>query len=159
VDVATEPLVDLSTIDLSQVEFSPEDLDDILPHRGHMRHLNRVVSLDRKEWIAVGIKEARDDEFWVEGHIPGRPLFPGVLMLESAAQLSSVLFRFRTGEQRFVGFVRCDNVAFRGTVVPGDDLILVAKATDVRKRRFITVAQGYVKDVLTFEATITGMVV
>lgn len=157
--MASEPLIDLDTVDLTQVEFAPNDLDDILPHRGHMRQLNRVALLDRTDWIAVGIKEAREDEFWVEGHIPGRPLLPGVLMLEAAAQLSSVLFRFRTGETRFVGFVRTDKVAFRGQVVPGDDLVLVAKAVEVRPRRFITATQGYVDDDLKFEGMIIGMVV
>ncbi|MEM7227321.1 MAG: 3-hydroxyacyl-ACP dehydratase FabZ family protein [Planctomycetota bacterium] len=156
--MASTPILDLAKIDMQHDEFSQSELMEILPHRGHMRQLKRVMYFDRTEWIIAGLKEARDDEFWVAGHIPGRPIMPGVMMLESAAQLSSVLFQFRTGEERFVGFVRCDNVSFRGQVVPGDDLILVSQSIEVRRRRVITNNQGYVDGEMVFEANITGMV-
>ena len=55
-----------------------------------MEHLNGVNYYDHNGKI-VGYKDVREDEFWVEGHIPGRPLLPGVIMIEAAAQLASFL--------------------------------------------------------------------
>jgi 3-hydroxyacyl-[acyl-carrier-protein] dehydratase len=99
----------------------------------------------------------RPDEFWVPGHIPGRPLFPGVLMIEAGAQLSSVLHRIRAGEERFLGFTRADEAVFRHTVVPGDTLYLIAQQVEFGKRRFVSKTQGIVGDKLVFEVTVTGM--
>jgi 3-hydroxyacyl-[acyl-carrier-protein] dehydratase len=82
---------------------------------------------------------------------------PGVLMIEAAAQLCSVQYKCRTGETRFLGFSRCDDVSFRGQVVPGDTLYLLGKEVDFRARRFIAACQGMVDDKIVFEATVTGM--
>lgn len=123
-----------------------------------MRQLDHVVHLDVETGIAVGVKTISEDEFWVPLHIPGRPLMPGVLMIEAAAQLSSVQFRFRTGVERFVGFTRCDETAFRGQVVPGDTLYLVSRERSFGRRRFVTDTQAMVRDAIVFESRITGMV-
>jgi len=82
-----------------------------------------------------------------------------VLMIEAGAQLCSVQFKCRTKEPRFLGFSRCDDVSFRGQVVPGDTLYLLAKEVDFRARRFIAICQGMVDDKIVFEAKITGMVI
>ena len=109
----------------------------------------------------LGVKHVRDDEFWVAGHIPGRPLMPGVLMIEAAAQLCSLLQRtaHKTRRSSFLGFTRCDDVAFRGQVVPGDTLYLLAKEISYHPRRFVSAAQAITNGQLVFEATITGMVI
>jgi 3-hydroxyacyl-[acyl-carrier-protein] dehydratase len=83
---------------------------------------------------------------------------PGVLMIEAAAQVSSILFRLKSGERRFIGFTRCDDVVFRGQVVPGDEMLLLAAERRFGRRRFETVNQGVVNGQLAFEASITGMV-
>ena len=109
----------------------------------------------------VGWKDVRDDEFWVPGHIPGRPLLPGVLMIEAAAQLSSfVIQTYRTPEQRassFLGFVRSDKTVFRNQVTPGDRLILLAQLESKNSRRFISLCQGFVDGNLVIETKVTGM--
>ena len=64
----------------------------------------------------VGFKDIRDDEFWVAGHIPGRPLFPGVLMIETAAQLASFYTKKFVGWKGFVGFGAVENCRFRAQV-------------------------------------------
>lgn len=151
-------LFDISSIDLSAVAISADEVGCINPQSGHMRQLDHVIWLDDKATQAIGVKRVRDDEFWVEGHIPGRPLLPGVIMIEAAAQLSSVLYRRRTTEERFIGFTRCDDTVFRGQVVPGDTLYLLAKEVEFRPRRLICACQGLVGDNLVLETQITGMV-
>jgi 3-hydroxyacyl-[acyl-carrier-protein] dehydratase len=93
----------------------------------------------------------------VAGHIPGRPLFPGVLMVEAAAQLASFVFLHRMPHVKFLGFSGLNDVKFRGQVVPGDRLILLDKGVEFRPRRIICEAQGLVNGTTVFEATIIGM--
>ena len=157
--MASELLLDLSTIDLDQVAISPGEVGRINPQTGSMRQLDHVIVLDLGKREAVGVKEVRDDEFWVPLHIPGRPLLPGVLQIEAAAQLCSVYFHFRMKPDGFVGFTRCDDAVFRKPVVPGDTLYLLVRELRIRKRRILSQAQGVVNGTLVFESKITGMVI
>ena len=157
--MAAQPLFDVSTIDLTKVAVAPEVVAKINPQSGPMRQLDHVIWLSDGATSGLGVKTVRDDEFWVTGHIPGRPLMPGVLMIEAAAQLSSVLHRYAhsIGDSEFLGFTRCEDVVFRGQVVPGDTLYLLATQLSFRRRKFVSAAQAMVEGKLVFEATITGM--
>jgi len=157
--VPGEPLFDISGIDLNAVAVSREEVGRLNPQAGDMRHLDYVV-WHRDDWSeVVGVRDVRDDEFWVAGHIPGRPLMPGVLMIEAAAQLASIGFRKRQVQERFLAFTRIDDVVFRAQVVPGDRLVLLMKELKFNPRRFVCRTQGLVDDEVAFEATITGMAV
>lgn len=151
-------LFDISAIDRNAVAISAEEVGQLNPQCGDMRQLDHVIWFNHDKSEVLGVKYVRDDEFWVPGHIPGRPLLPGVLMIEAGAQLCSVQYKAKGGEHRFIGFTRCDDVAFRGQVVPGDTLYLLSKEISFGARRFIARAQGVVNDRLVFEAKITGMV-
>jgi len=105
----------------------------------------------------VGYKDVREDEFWVRGHIPGRPLLPGVLMIEAGAQLVSFCTHKILNINKFVGFGGVDEVKFRGTVIPPCRLVLVGKAIEVKPRRCVCYVQGFVDNTMVFEAKITGM--
>ncbi len=150
-------LVDLAKLDLSSVVIPIEEIRRLNPHRHEMEQLTAVIHLDAEAGQIVAVKEVRDDEFWVRGHIPGRPLLPGVLMIEAAAQMCSVYFKKVMQDPRFLGFGRVDGVKFRGQVVPGDRLILLGQAVEIRSRRAVFDTQGVVGDRLVFEARITGM--
>lgn len=153
-------LFDISGIDRSEVAIAADDVGRINPQCGDMRQLCHVIWHNDDATEFFGVKHVREDEFWVAGHIPGRPLMPGVLMIEAAAQLCSVMFQHKVTEPLgFLGFTRCDEVVFRGQVVPGDTLHLLAKEVSRRPRRFISLAQAVVGDDLVFEGRITGMVV
>ena len=159
--MAAPPLFDISKMDLSKVAASAARIEQVNPHRGPMRMLDRVIWFNEDATIGLGVKEVRDDEFWVDGHVPGRPLLPGVLMIEAAAQLCSFLqgLRPHADKSRFIGFIRCDDIAFRGQVVPGDTLYLLAEEISCRRRRFTSKTQGIVDDRLVFEGTVTGSVI
>lgn len=157
--MAAAALFDLTELDLTQVAVSPQRVGEINPQAGHMRQLDHVIWVTDDFRNALGVKHVRDDEFWVTGHVPGRPLLPGVLMIEAAAQLCSLTQRLRPDihADTFIGFTRCDDAIFRAQVVPGDTLYLLAKLLSHHPRRFISAAQGIVNGNLVFEAKITGM--
>jgi 3-hydroxyacyl-[acyl-carrier-protein] dehydratase len=151
-------IFDPATLDTGVVVLDREAIDSLIPQRHEMSFLDAVHIVDTETGLAVGSRRIHGDEFWVRGHIPGRPLLPGVLSLEALAQLSSVYYKsvFRE-DDRFFGFGGVDGVKFRGTVVPGDLLVLVAKVTDLRPRRAVFDCQGMVEGRLVVEATITGL--
>ena len=157
--LSSQALFDYSFVDFDNPQAGIEGLHEINPHRGDMLQLDGVAWCNEDE--GVGWKDVRDDEFWVPGHIPGRPLLPGVLMIEAAAQLSSfVIQTYRTPEQRaasFLGFVRSDKTIFRSQVVPGDRLILLAQLESKNSRRFVSLCQGFVNGNLVIETKVTGM--
>ncbi|HAI11521.1 MAG TPA: beta-hydroxyacyl-ACP dehydratase [Phycisphaerales bacterium] len=156
--MAPSLLFDISEFDLDKVAYDVDVIESINPHRGAMRLLDAVVhcKLDKPSQV-IAYKDIRDDEFWVPGHVPGRPLFPGVLMLEAAAQLASFVCLQRL-EQKFLGFAGAQDVKFRGQVVPGDRFYLVGQEVKIHPRRSTCQMQGLVNGKLVFEATIVGMV-
>jgi len=152
-----EPILDVSSIDFSRPMFSRADIERVNPHRGVMALLDAVVWVDEGNQNGVAVKHVRGDEFWASGHIPGLPIFPGVLMVESAAQLCSFLYYRRTPTTYFAGFTRIENTVFRGVVTPGDTLQLLAAEIKYNPKRFVTHVQGMVGDDVVFEGKITGM--
>ncbi|MDX1565576.1 MAG: hypothetical protein R3236_09235, partial [Phycisphaeraceae bacterium] len=103
--------IDLDSLDLSEVRADAEQIEKRNPQRGDMRHLDAIVWWNEQMSLFVGYKDVRADEFWVEGHIPGRPLLPGVIMIEAAAQLAAFAIHMRTEdpEDKFFGFVGVDD--------------------------------------------------
>lgn len=154
-------LTDISAMDVNNIMLDKEKIRSLIPHRYEMEQIDAVLKFDKDSRLIVGLKNVRSDEFWVRGHIPGRPLLPGVLMIESAAQLASILSRLLgiSPGDKFIGFSGIDKVKFRGTVVPGDKLIVLIKCTDLNNRRAIFETQGVTNGKLVFEGTITGMMI
>jgi len=150
-------LFDLTGIDLNRIVYDQEAIRAANPQRGDMEMLNAIVHAKPEEGQIIGYKDVRDDEFWVHGHIPGRPLFPGVLMIEAGAQLASFYTRKFLNLDGFIGFGAVDNVKFRGQVVPGNRLYVVGKKTWYRHRRVGCDIQGLVDGNLVFEAQVTGV--
>jgi 3-hydroxyacyl-[acyl-carrier-protein] dehydratase len=148
-------LHDLSTVDLQKTIIDIEAIRAIIPQRYEMEMLSGIVF--ETEHTIIGYKDITLDDFWVKGHIPGRPLMPGVLMIECAAQLCAFWTMRRQPEMGFVGFARCDDVIFRGTVVPPTRLYMISQMVEVTRRRAIGKCQGIHNGALVFEATITGM--
>lgn len=152
-----ECFVDLATLDLSQKMLSRNDIEGFIPHRDIMLLLDGVVWHRPDYTLAVAVKHIRDDEFWTKGHIPGRPILPGVLMVEAGAQLASILFHARVKTDKFAGFTRIENTAFRGMVVPGDTIYFISREVKFSQRRFVADIQGVVDNKLVFESRVTGM--
>jgi 3-hydroxyacyl-[acyl-carrier-protein] dehydratase len=156
--MASAPLVDLSTIDLSQLVVTREQIYELLPHRYEFMQLDGLISVDVENRVAVALREVRTDEFWVRGHIPGRPLLPGVLMIETAAQLAAYLtMRVMPELGHFWGFGGVEDVKFRMAVSPPARMYFILRSTEVRPRRCTAEVQAIVEGKLAFEGRVIGM--
>lgn len=155
-------LFPLDGFDLDKISIPVEEIHKINAQRFEMEQLDGIIAMNAAEGWSLGVKKVRQDEFWVRGHVPGRPIMPGVVMLECAAQLSSFLVMNRLGltaGQAFMGFAGMNHVRFRGTVVPGDRLVLLCKNIEARARYSVSRCQGIVGDKVVFECEMMGMIV
>lgn len=152
-------ILDFSAYDLDHVVADIEEIRRYNPQRFEMEQLTAIVYDNIEKGICVGYKDVADDEFWVRGHMPGMPLMPGVVMCESAAQLCSYHSqRHNLLNAEMIGFGGMDDVRFRGTVVPGDRLVVVAQKLQIRMRAMIRCRfQCFVREQLVCEGGIRGI--
>jgi len=150
-------LIDLSTIDMSQIEFDRKAIAEVNPQSCEMAQLDAIIWHDLDKMLCLGYKDVTDNEFWIRGHIPGRPIMPGVIMVEAAAQLCSFFMKRIYGLEGFIGFSGIDDTKFRGTVTPGNRLLLMGHIHKVRSRQFSALVQGYVHQQMVFDTVISGM--
>jgi 3-hydroxyacyl-[acyl-carrier-protein] dehydratase len=152
------PHSELAKLDFDHVVADKDAIRRVNPQRQEMEQLDAIVYVDSAAHVVAGYKDVLDDEFWVRGHMPGYPLFPGVLMCEAAAQLCSYQIKTETdwgGD--FIGFGGMEKVRFRGPVRPGDRLVLIAKATKWDRRQTVYNVQGFVGTTMVFHADIIGV--
>jgi 3-hydroxyacyl-[acyl-carrier-protein] dehydratase len=150
-------LFDISGIDLNTVIYDQQSIRAANPQRGDMEHLNAIVYAAPELGRIIGYKDVRPDEFWVAGHIPGRPLLPGVLMIEAAAQMASFYTRQFEKWQGFIGFGGLEECKFRMQVPPGKRLYLIGQKVWERHRRICCRIQGVVDGSLAVEMSIIGV--
>ncbi len=149
-------LFDLANIDLNKVIYDQEQIRACNPQRGDMEMLNAIVYAKPEEGRIIGYKDVKETEFWVPGHIPGRPLFPGVLMIETGAQLASFYTRMFVGWKGFIGFGGVEECKFRMQVVPPCRLYVVGQKLWERHHRIHCKIQGLVNGNIVFETGIVG---
>lgn len=97
--------------------MNKEAIMKILPHRDHMLLLDEVENMDG---MAVGRYTVRGDEFFLQGHFPGNPIVPGVILCEIMAQSACVLLEDVMEEGKLPVYTGLDKVRFRSPVRPGD---------------------------------------
>jgi 3-hydroxyacyl-[acyl-carrier-protein] dehydratase len=135
------------------------EIQSILPHRYPFLLVDRISELDPDRRI-VGFKNVTINEPFFQGHFPGRPVMPGVLILEALAQVGGVLAFKSLGSvgRPLVYLTGVDAAKFRKPVVPGDKLRL--EVTVVKKRPPFWKMQGkaFVESELVCEADVTAMV-
>ena len=135
------------------------EIEAILPHRDPFLLIDEVVELEPGSRV-VARKRVRPDEWYLAGHFPGRPIMPGVLIVEAMAQLGGLLLSQKlehTG--KLAVLLSMDKVKMRHPVVPGDQLILEATTVRVKSRTGHVRCKAFVEDKLACEADIKFMLV
>jgi len=155
-------LFDLSKIDLSaEPVYDKQAVEKVNPQRFEMQQLTGILWCDREKSQILGYKDVTDKEFWIRGHIPGRPLMPGVIMIEAAAQLSSFFLKEIYQEPGFIGFAGIESAKFRSVIEPGQRLYLLGQITSYKKKKRTTrvtmKVQGIVDNSMVFETIVSGM--
>lgn len=144
---------------LHQSVFDIRKIHRLLPHRYPMLLVDRVVEIDGDR-RAVGIKNVSINEPFFQGHYPGTPIMPGVLVVEAMAQLSGVLIGQKlehTG--KLAVLLSLDRVKLRKPVTPGDQLMMEATSVKMRGRIVHMRCRAYVAEDLAAEAEVKFMLV
>jgi 3-hydroxyacyl-[acyl-carrier-protein] dehydratase len=131
----------------------------LLPHRYPFLLIDRVVDM-KDDASAVGIKNVTMNEPFFVGHFPGRPVMPGVLIIEAMAQTAAALVVNHLGpelEGSLVYFMGIDKARFRKPVLPGDRLHLTVTQLQKRSRVWRFACEARVDSVLVAEAEISAM--
>lgn len=136
------------------------ELFRLLPHRYPFLLIDRIEQIDGDE-SAVGIKNVTFNEPHFNGHFPGEPIMPGVLIVEAMAQTAGAISArmHSEGERKLVYFMTIDETRFRQPVVPGDRLELHVKKTKQRGQIFKFDCQAMVDGKKVAEAKIGAMMV
>lgn len=130
---------------------------NLLPHKYPFLLVDRVLELDEAKRI-VAIKNVTLNEPFFQGHFPGRPIMPGVLILEALAQAGGVLaFKSFPSMKGSVFFTGIDGARFRKPVIPGDQLRLVVDVVKHRREIWVFDAKAYVENDVVAEARIMAM--
>ena len=143
-----------TSVDISQILT-------LLPHRYPMLLIDKIIEMHGQE-SAIGIKNVTINEPFFQGHCPGKPIMPGVLIIEAMAQTSAALISHSLGAARkgkIVYFMTIDNARFRKPVVPGDTLHIHVKLLKARSTIFKFHADAKVDGVVVAEADYGAMII
>ena len=114
--------------------FGRLEIEQIIPHRDPFLFLDEVLELEPGVRV-LARKHVREDEWYFPGHFPGRPIMPGVIIVEALAQAGAVaVLSEEENRGKLALFAGIDDVRFKRIVSPGDELILECEVDSRRKR-------------------------
>ena len=154
-----EPLIDLSTIDLEKVVMTRDDVYRILPQRCQFEVIGGIVHFDVPSQGVVSYCDFGTDDWWVPGHLPGRPIVPGIILMEAAAQTAALMMReIAPGwRDRFIGFGGMDGIRFRGVITPPARVWMVARGATYRSSLARVPVQGFHDGKIIFSGEVLGV--
>jgi len=132
-----------------------KDIQKIIPHRYPFLLVDRIIEIE--EGVrAVGIKNVTFNEPFFQGHFPGQPIMPGVLIIEALAQVGAVaLLSLEENKGKLALFAGIEEARFKRQVLPGDTLRLEVKIDSMRRNIGKGTAVAYVDDAIACRATLT----
>jgi len=135
--------------------FGKDVIETILPHRDPFLLLDEVTELEAGRRV-VAQRRVNDDDWWFPGHFPGRPVMPGVLIVEAMAQAGAVAVLVEEENRgRLAFFAGIDDCRFKRIVEPGETLTLTCEIDTVRGPIGRGKATAYVGDALAARGTLT----
>lgn len=137
-----------------------EEIQRILPHRYPFLLVDRIIEMESGQRI-VGVKNVSINEPFFQGHFPGKPIMPGVLIIEALAQVGGILALLSTPEHLgnpSVFLLGIDRVRFRKPVLPGDQLILEVETLRSGKKFWKLQGKARVNQTLVTEAELMASV-
>jgi len=145
---------------MTEVGLDVTEILKCIPHRYPFLLIDRVLELTPRQRI-VALKNVTMNEPFFQGHFPGVPVMPGVLIIEALAQAGAVLFLrdMEDRDRRLVYFTGIDEARFRRTVVPGDQLRLTLEVVNLRSRAARMRGTATVDGQVAAEATIISAMV
>ncbi|OGN58885.1 MAG: 3-hydroxyacyl-[acyl-carrier-protein] dehydratase FabZ, partial [Chlamydiae bacterium RIFCSPHIGHO2_02_FULL_45_9] len=111
--------------------FNAKDIEKILPHRYPFLLVDRILEINLEENEIIGLKNVTVNEPFFQGHFPSVPIMPGVLILEALAQTGGVLVHQKGYVKKIAVLLNVTGAKFRRPVLPGDALLLYAKAQHI----------------------------
>lgn len=124
----------------------------ILPHREPFLFVDKIISLEQGK-RATGIKNVTINDYFFKGHFPGKPVMPGVIIIEAMAQVGGVMMLSpEENRGKIAYFMAADNIKFRKTVLPGDQLVLEVIAGKIKSRTGQVHAKALVEGKVVAEA-------
>lgn len=135
--------------------FNAKDIEKILPHRYPFLLVDRILEINLEENEILGLKNVTVNEPFFQGHFPGAPIMPGVLILEALAQTGGVLVHQKGYVKKIAVLLNVSNAKFRKPVLPGDALLLHAKGIHVSGTGGKIKARAMIGQVLAVEAELS----
>lgn len=135
--------------------FNAKEIEKILPHRYPFLLVDRILHINLEENEIIGLKNVTVNEPFFQGHFPGAPIMPGVLILEALAQTGGILVHQKGYVKKIAVLLNVANAKFRKPVVPGDALHLHAKGLHVSGNGGKIRAKAMIGQVLAAEAELS----
>jgi 3-hydroxyacyl-[acyl-carrier-protein] dehydratase len=137
-----------------------QEIMDFLPHRYPFLLIDRVLEFEPQKSV-VAIKNVTMNEPFFQGHFPGAPIMPGVLVIEAMAQAGAVLLlsELEDRHSKLAVFTGIDGAKFRRSITPGDQLRIEVNVVSFRPRAGKMEGKAYIDGKLACEATLTCMIV
>ena len=152
-------LFDIATFDPDHVHADIETIRKSNPQRFEFEQLSHICHFDQEAGQVAGVLDIPAEPWWGPGHVPGRPLFPGVLMIEGGAQIATFLVKQQEGwtSDEMIGLAGIDGVRVRGQVTPPARVYFVSSIAKISGSRLARMnAQVFCDGAMVMEMQVMG---